>query len=79
MTKQKIRAAILLLAEKRQPLTFCPSEIARELQPDGWRSLMPLVREVAKELVAGRKLQCTQGGHPVSPSEAKGPIRLSRL
>ncbi|MDQ6809741.1 MAG: DUF3253 domain-containing protein [Verrucomicrobiota bacterium] len=58
-------------------MTFCPSEVAREIQPDDWRGLMGEVREVAQELVDEQKLDCTQAGRGISPLAAKGPIRLA--
>ena len=51
--------------------SFCPSEAARALAAD-WRPLMPEVRRVA----AGLPLLATQGGQPVDPLAARGPIRL---
>ena len=51
--------------------TFCPSEAARRLADD-WRPLMDRVRRVA----ADTDLMATQGGVPVDPVSAKGPIRL---
>ncbi|MEM6895861.1 MAG: DUF3253 domain-containing protein [Pseudomonadota bacterium] len=53
--------------------TFCPSEAARRVASD-WRPLMPRVRELAK----AEGLTATQKGHPVDPTQARGPIRLSR-
>ncbi|MGR3469237.1 MAG: DUF3253 domain-containing protein [Shimia sp.] len=62
-----------LAAERGRAKTFCPSEAARRLNPDDWRPLMPAVRRVAAEI----GLRATQGGTPVDPVAACGPIRLS--
>lgn len=69
----EIAAVLMALAEVRGPSkTFCPSEAARRLAED-WRPLMPEVRRVAATL----PLRATQGGEPVDPLAASGPIRLS--
>jgi predicted amidohydrolase len=74
MTAEDARIAEVLmdLAHRRgADSTFCPSEAARALCDD-WRPLMPAVRRVA----AGLPLVATQGGVPVDPIGATGPIRL---
>ncbi|MBJ3762651.1 DUF3253 domain-containing protein [Maribius pontilimi] len=65
--------ALMTLARERGPdKSFCPSEAARAVAQD-WRPLMDDVRRVAATL----PLSATQGGEPVDPETAKGPIRLS--
>mgnify|MGYP006282612049 CR=1 FL=1 len=67
-----IAEVLMDLAHRRgRDRSFCPSEAAR-LLADDWRPLMPAVRRVA----AGLPLVATQGGVPVDPIGAKGPIRL---
>jgi len=61
-----------LAARRGRGATFCPSEVARLLGTD-WRVLMPDVRRVAAGLPG---LVATQGGVPVDPVTARGPIRL---
>ena len=74
---QKIRAQFLELARKRGPgKTFCPSEIARQVEPHNWRARMEEIRSVGQELVADDFLLCTQKGNPVDPKAAIGPIRF---
>ncbi|SHI58850.1 DUF3253 domain-containing protein [Wenxinia saemankumensis] len=72
MTDADIAAALMALARARAPGTFCPSEAARALSED-WRPLMGVVRRVAATL----PLLATQGGVPVDPAGARGPIRLA--
>ncbi len=69
---------LALLAERARGATICPSEVARQVAPDDFRPLMPLVREAARRLVAKGLLDITQGGRVVDASTAKGPIRLRR-
>lgn len=62
-----------LARDRAEGATFCPSEAARRLDAD-WRPLMDDVRRVARDI----GLCATQGGRPVDPVKARGPIRLSR-
>ena len=39
-----------LLHKRGEGKTICPSDVARVIGGDGWRSLMPLVRDVAEHL-----------------------------
>jgi hypothetical protein len=56
--------------------SICPSEVAREMGGDEWRSLMPLVREIGAELVQEGSIIALQQGNSVDPLHAKGPIRF---
>ncbi|QXT41365.1 DUF3253 domain-containing protein [Gymnodinialimonas ceratoperidinii] len=66
-------ALMRMAADRGADKTFCPSEVARALAED-WRPLMPEVRRVAATL----PLVATQGGDPVDPLTARGPIRLAQ-
>jgi len=70
------QAILGLLASRKHGATICPSEVARMLYPEDWHSHMEEVREAARRLVAHGVLDITQGGKPVNPSTAKGPVRL---
>jgi hypothetical protein len=65
-----------LLGSRRSGATICPSEAARAVGGDSWRSLMEPARRAARRLVADGVVEVTQGGRVVDPSTAKGPIRL---
>ncbi|MFH9554211.1 DUF3253 domain-containing protein [Streptomyces sp. NBC_00377] len=81
-TDRRLERAILDLLERRGPTaTICPSDAARavyEGDDDGWRALMEPARRAARRLVAARQVEITQGGRPVEPTEARGPIRIRR-
>ena len=72
-----IRVQLMELARKRGPgKTFCPSEIARQVEPHNWRARMEEIRSVGQELVADDFLHCTQKGNTVDPKGAMGPSRF---
>jgi hypothetical protein len=72
------RTAILDLLAQRDPgKTICPSDAARALGgDDGFRPLMGLVRDAARELVGEGRIDVTQRGEPVDLDAARGAIRL---
>ena len=71
------QAILDLLAQRAEGKTICPSEAARALGgDDGFRPLMPVVRDAARTLVAAGRIEVTQGGEPVDLDAARGPIRL---
>ncbi len=72
-----LEAAILeLLHARAAGKTICPSEAARRVDGQNWEPLMEPARAAARRLAAAGRLVVMQGGHPVAPSHAKGPIRL---
>lgn len=74
---RELEAAILSLLSDRAPrATICPSEAARTVGGDDWRPLMEPARAAARRLQAEDRVVITQGGRPVDPSTAKGPIRI---
>ena len=75
---QRARAAIRALLRKRGGTTICPSDVARVVGGDGWRDLMPALRELADELADAGTVVVTQRGEPVTAATAKGPIRIGR-
>ena len=75
-TPEMIRATLLDLLKQRGPgKTICPSEVARQLGGNTWRSLMPDVRAVGNQLVDKGKILTLQKGKVVHPKYAQGPIR----
>ncbi|MFV0126179.1 DUF3253 domain-containing protein [Streptomyces sp. HMX112] len=80
---RRLERAILELLERRSPAaTICPSDAARavyEGEGDGWRALMEPARRAAQRLVTAGEVEITQGGRPVEPTAARGPIRIRRV
>ena len=78
-----LEAAILeLLARRGAGKTICPSEAARQVAGpearEAWEPLMEPARAASRRLASAGRLVVMQGGHPVDPSHAKGPIRLKK-
>lgn len=74
-----LEASILsLLDAGARGTTICPSEAARSIDPEGWRSLMEPARAASRRLVASGEVEITQGGRVVDPSSCKGSFRVRR-
>jgi hypothetical protein len=74
---RRCEQAIRDLLGARGPVkTICPSEAARQANPDDWRPLMETVRRAARRMAHAGELEITQKGRVVDPSGFKGPIRL---
>ncbi len=77
VAQELIRQTILEKVQERgADKSICPSEVARQLGGEEWRSLMPTVRAIAASLAETGAIVITQRGKPVSLKDAKGPIRL---
>jgi len=72
-----IRDMILtILRARAEGATACPSDVARALDPDGWRDRMDAVRDEAFRLADEGVIEITQKGRVVDGRAARGPIRL---
>ncbi len=65
-----------LLGRRPRSATICPSEAARAVGGESWRTLMEPARAAARRLVAAGEVEITQQGRVVDPSTARGPIRI---
>ncbi len=77
-TRQRLKSAILALAEQRGPhSSTCPSDAARAIGGENWRELMAEARGIARELAKAGCVQITQRGNVVDPDNAwRGPVRI---
>lgn len=75
---ERIAAAVRSLTRKRDQSSICPSDVARTVGGESWRSLMHDVRRVAADLADRDEVIVTQKGRPVSIREARGPVRIVR-
>lgn len=64
------------LLEARQPQTACPSEVARLLGEEDWRTHMQAVRDAAARLAKRGRIDVLQRGKKVDVATARGAIRL---
>ncbi|UCC27210.1 MAG: DUF3253 domain-containing protein [Gemmatimonadales bacterium] len=71
-------ATLDLLAARAGSATLCPSEVARRVAPESWRSLMERSREAARRLASRDAVVFLQQGRPVDPSTTRGAVRLGR-
>ena len=53
-----------------------PEEVARAVDPAGWRRVLPKVRPIAVGLARQGKLVITRHGKPADPNSFKGVYRL---
>lgn len=75
---ERIAATLRALTRKREQSSICPSDVARTVGGESWRSLMPDIRRVAADLADRDEIVVTQKGDPVSIRTARGPVRIIR-
>ena len=78
MSEPVIREAILAqTAARGADKSICPSEVARAIDAEQWRSLMTRVRREATVLAREGRIDILRKGKPVDPEgEIRGVIRL---
>jgi len=73
----RTRDTILTLVTARGAgKTICPSEVAKELDPENWRSLLTKVRRTAQAMAKQGEIAIYRKGKPIEPDAMKGVIRL---
>lgn len=75
--RERLAATMRTLLRRREGSTICPSEAARVVGGESWRTLMDLARSVAFELHAANVVEVRQKGERVEPPDIRGPIRLA--
>jgi hypothetical protein len=74
---EAIEAAILDLLAKAGPgKSISPEEVARTVDPEGWRRQLSHVRGTAVGLARAGRLVITRHGKPADPDEFKGVWRM---
>jgi hypothetical protein len=72
-----VAATRSLLAHRGPERSICPSDVARAVGGDGWRTLMDPARDVARDLAADGEVRITQGADELDPRGPwKGPVRI---
>ena len=69
-------AILSLVAERGAGKTICPSEAARLVDPEDWRSHLKAVRAAGRKLAANGQIVWTKKGKPVDPETVKGVVRF---
>jgi hypothetical protein len=75
--RERLAATVRALLRGRETGTICPSDAARVVGGEQWREVMPVARDVARELHAEGVVEVRQGGERVDPAQARGPIRIA--
>ncbi|MET0343219.1 MAG: DUF3253 domain-containing protein [Polyangiales bacterium] len=80
VTRATRAAAVMrsLLDHRGADKSICPSEVARVLAGDAFRTRMAEVRALVEALEAEDALEVRQKGVRVSAKTARGPIRIAR-
>lgn len=72
-----VEASIFELLGRLAPgKSIAPEEVARAVDPDGWRRQLGHVRAVAVGLARQNRLVITRHGKPADPERFKGVYRL---
>lgn len=75
--RDRLAATIRALLRVRETRTICPSDAARVVGGEQWRDVMPVARDVARELHDAGVAEVQQDGEKVDPTQARGPIRIA--
>ena len=71
------RAAILALLDERDAgTTICPSEAARRLHSEEWRTQMPAIHHAVDRLMDERRITLSWKGQGMSAR--RGPYRIGK-
>ena len=65
-----------LLSDLEPGKSVAPEQVARALDAEGWRRLLPQVRSTAVGLARQGRLVITRHGKPADPDSFKGVYRL---
>ena len=65
-----------LLGQVAPGKSVSPEEVARAVDPEGWRRLLGHVRATAVGLARQQRLVITRHGKPADPEDFKGVYRL---
>ena len=76
--ERRLDAAIRALAGHRgSRISTCPSDAARAVGGENWRSLMDDARDIARGLARSGRVEITQRGEVLDPDgDWHGPVRI---
>jgi hypothetical protein len=76
MSAQVETAIFDLLAKVAPGKSVSPEEVARAVDPEGWRRMLGHVRATAVGLARQNRLVITRHGKPADPDQFRGVYRL---
>jgi hypothetical protein len=76
MTADIEKTILDLLAPLAPGKSLAPEDVARALDPEGWRRLLPQVRATARGMARQYRVVITRHGKPADPEAFKGVYRL---
>lgn len=77
LSEAEIKSTIITMAAARgTDKSICPSEVARKMFGDNWRSKMQDIRDAAFDLAEENLVTVTQKGKKVDRENLKGPVRI---
>lgn len=65
-----------LLADLAPGKSISPEEVARAVDPEAWRRLLPQIRSTVRGLARQGRVVITRHGKPADPEAFKGVYRL---
>ena len=74
---QALEEAIETLIAERPGGSICPSEAARRVDSDDWRSLKEPARMAARRLWYAGRVRILQRNRSIDPDAMRGPVRLA--
>lgn len=75
-TNRRIEAATRALLRSRTPdSSICPSDVARVVGGESWRTLLPVVRDRAAEMAEHHALEILRRGRVVEGNPTEGVLR----
>ncbi len=74
----RIASTVKALLRHRDGTTICPSDAARVVGGEQWRTRMNDVRRVAATLAENEQVVITQRGKAVDLCSVKGPVRIGK-
>lgn len=77
ISDEEVRETILqMCAAVGTDSSVKPEDIAIEIYPEEWQSVLKRVRLFAKQLAIAGEIEILRKGNPVDPNDFKGLIRL---
>lgn len=74
----RLRATFLALLRHRDGTSLCPSDAARVVGAEAWRSVVGAARDVAWQLADEGLVEVHQKGRPIVRAGSRGPVRIVR-